>query len=181
MAGGLEASEILSGDVPGAVGLVAGVGIPTAVAASLLSRPRAARALARALENFHTRPTAQVLNQGRAQVQKALQGSKLGQGVMSAGKRVLQGAPAGVPAALRMEQFPARGSVTYAPPVAAEDEREQHAAGGKVGKRDYPAKRLSRIEKAVLRAQKAIAEETKPLMQMPDSTIAHALEIAKDK
>jgi hypothetical protein len=56
--------------------------------------------------------------------------------------------------------------------VAAED-REQHASGGTVG--------LSRMEKAVARAQKAIAEETKPLMEMPDQTIAHALEIAKDK
>jgi hypothetical protein len=73
-----------------------------------------------------------------------------------------------------------KGSVTYSP-VAAEDDREQRASGGKVGKRDYPAKKLSRMEKAVARAQKAIAEETKPLMEMPDAHIAHALEIAKDK
>jgi len=56
--------------------------------------------------------------------------------------------------------------------VAAED-REQHASGGTVG--------LSRMEKAVARAQKAIAEETKPLMDQPDHIVAHALEIAKDK
>jgi hypothetical protein len=66
-------------------------------------------------------------------------------------------------------------------PVAAEDDREQRASGGKVGKRDYPAKKLSRMEKAVARAQKAIAEETKPLMEMPDATIALALEHSKNK
>ena len=72
-----------------------------------------------------------------------------------------------------------RYSVNYAP-VSMQD-REQHASGGKVGTRDYPAKKLSRMEKAVARAQKAIAEETKPLMEMPDAHIARALEIAKDK
>jgi hypothetical protein len=60
------------------------------------------------------------------------------------------------------------------------DSREQRASGGKVGK-DYPAKKLNRMEKAVLRAQKAIAEETKPIMEMPDAQVAQALEIAKDK
>jgi hypothetical protein len=61
------------------------------------------------------------------------------------------------------------------------DDRKHRASGGKVGKRDYPAKPLSRMEKALSRAQNALAEETKPLMQMPDAQIAHALEIAKDK
>jgi hypothetical protein len=67
------------------------------------------------------------------------------------------------------------------PIAAADDEREAHAAGGKVGKRDYPAKRLTRMERAVKRAQEAIALETKPLMDRPDEQIARALEIAKDK
>jgi hypothetical protein len=67
------------------------------------------------------------------------------------------------------------------PIAAADDEREAHAAGGKVGKRDYPAKRLTRMERAVKRAQDAIAMETRPLMDRPDEQIARALEIAKDK
>jgi hypothetical protein len=60
-------------------------------------------------------------------------------------------------------------------------DRENRASGGKVDKRDYPAKRLTRMERALKRAQDALAEETKPIMQMPDSHVAHALEIAKDK
>ena len=66
-------------------------------------------------------------------------------------------------------------------PVMAEDheQREQRASGGAVGKRDYPAKRLTRMERAVKRAQDAISLETKPLMEQPDHLIAHALEISK--
>ena len=63
-------------------------------------------------------------------------------------------------------------------PVMAED-REQRASGGAVEKRDYPAKRLTRMERAVKRAQDAISLETKPLMDQPDHVIAHALEISK--
>jgi hypothetical protein len=37
------------------------------------------------------------------------------------------------------------------------------------------------MERALKRAQNALAEETKPIMQMPDQTIAHALEIAREK
>jgi hypothetical protein len=82
----------------------------------------------------------------------------------------------GAPATVGMATKPQFvGDVVFA------DDREQRASGGKVGKRDYPAKRLSRMEKAVLRAQKAIADETKPLINMPDAHVAHALEIAKDK
>ena len=77
---------------------------------------------------------------------------------------------AGVPQSVEFATKPQFG-LSYAP-IAAED-REQHASGGTVG--------LSRMEKAVARAQKAIAEETKPLMEIPDAQIAHALEIAKDK
>jgi hypothetical protein len=83
-----------------------------------------------------------------------------------------------IAAEARKQMAPKFGVSTM--PVTAED-REQRASGGKIGKRDYPAKPLSRMEKAVLRAQKAIAEETKPIMNMPDQTVAHALEIAKDK
>lgn len=63
-------------------------------------------------------------------------------------------------------------------PVMAED-REQRASGGAIGRKDYPAKRLTRMERAVKRAQDAISLETKPLMDQPDHVIAHALEISK--
>ena len=53
-----------------------------------------------------------------------------------------------------------------------EPEREQRAFGGKVGKRDYPAKKLSSLEKAARKAFKDIAEETKPIMSMPDEQVA---------
>jgi hypothetical protein len=56
--------------------------------------------------------------------------------------------------------------------------RNRRASGGKVGKRDYPAKRLTRLEKAAQRAHNEIAHETKPLLDQPDEQIAHALEIA---
>ena len=64
---------------------------------------------------------------------------------------------------------------------AAEPHRPQRASGGKLEKRDYPAKRLTRMERALKRAQDALAEETKPIMNLPDSTVAQALHIAKDK
>jgi hypothetical protein len=59
--------------------------------------------------------------------------------------------------------------------------REERASGGKVGNRDYPAKRLTRMEKALKRAQDAMSLETKSLMQIPDAQIAQALQVAKDK
>ena len=72
-----------------------------------------------------------------------------------------------------------KGAVSYAPITA--DDREERASGGRLGKGDYPAKRLSRMEKAVIRAQKAIAMETKPIMDQPDHVVARALEIAMNK
>ena len=57
--------------------------------------------------------------------------------------------------------------------------REERASGGKVGKRDYPAKRLNKIERAARRAQQEIALETTKLMERPDEQIAQALRIAK--
>lgn len=56
-----------------------------------------------------------------------------------------------------------------------EPEREQRASGGKVSKRDYPAKKLSSLEKAARKAFKDIAEETKPIMEMPDEHVADHL------
>ena len=55
--------------------------------------------------------------------------------------------------------------------------RQNRADGGKV----YPAKPLGRMERSLARAQKAIADETRPIMSMPDNTVAHALEIASTK
>lgn len=59
-------------------------------------------------------------------------------------------------------------------PYGASD-RQHRADGGKVG---YPAKPASRMERAVARAVKAIATETKPLMSAPDEQVAAALRIA---
>jgi hypothetical protein len=61
------------------------------------------------------------------------------------------------------------------------NKREERASGGKVGKRDYPARKLTRMEKSLKRAQDAIAMETKPLMKIEDSVIASALELASKK
>lgn len=68
-------------------------------------------------------------------------------------------------------------------PVFAEDyeDREERASGGRLSKRDYPAKRLTRVEKALKRAQQSIALETKPLLDHPDEHIAQALDIAMNK
>lgn len=69
---------------------------------------------------------------------------------------------------------------TPSAPVYAED-REERAAGGRLGNRDYPAKRLSRVERAAKRAMDSIALETKPLMDQPDQVIADALKLASQK
>lgn len=67
-------------------------------------------------------------------------------------------------------------------PVTAQDQdREERASGGRLGNRDYPAKRLSRVERAAKRAMDAIALETKPLMDQPDQVIADALKLASSK
>ena len=62
-----------------------------------------------------------------------------------------------------------------------EPSREERAVGGKVGKPDYPTKRLSRMERAAKRAREALALESKPLMDAPDEHIANALRIAENK
>jgi hypothetical protein len=62
-----------------------------------------------------------------------------------------------------------------------ENPRESRAAGGRLGNRDYPAKRLSRVERAAKRAMDAIALESKPLMDQPDQVIADALKLASQK
>ena len=54
-------------------------------------------------------------------------------------------------------------------------EREERKAGGRV----YPAKRLTLLEKAALKAHKELSESSKPLMDMPDEEIAHGLNMAQ--
>ena len=63
--------------------------------------------------------------------------------------------------------------------MVAEDKRQERASGGKVGSRDYPAKRLNKVERALKKAQDALALETESLMEKPDEQIAQALRIAK--
>lgn len=55
-------------------------------------------------------------------------------------------------------------------------ERPERAKGGRIGKPDYPAKRLTLAAK---RAHREIADESRPLMDMPDEHIAEALHRAK--
>lgn len=62
-----------------------------------------------------------------------------------------------------------------------ENPRNTRASGGRLGNRDYPAKRLSRVERAAKRAMDAIALESKPLMDQPDQVIADALKLAAQK
>jgi len=61
-------------------------------------------------------------------------------------------------------------------PSETRPKRDEYQRGGKVG---YPAKKLSPIEKAAAKAYNDIANETKPLMEMPDEQIAHALNMAR--
>jgi hypothetical protein len=98
------------------------------------------------------------------------------------------GSKSTLPSLNPMESIAGRTAATLAvmapynmPNEIVSEDRGEYASGGKVGKRDYPAKRLTRMEKAVKRAQQAIALETKPLMERPDEQIAKALEIASNK
>jgi len=61
----------------------------------------------------------------------------------------------------------------------AEEARPERATGGKVAKKDYPAKRLTRLERAARKAFNEIANETKPLMDLPDEQIVNALDQVK--
>jgi len=55
-------------------------------------------------------------------------------------------------------------------------DRPERAKGGRIGKGDYPAKRLTLAAK---KAHREISEESKSLMGLPDEHIAHALHMAK--
>ena len=60
---------------------------------------------------------------------------------------------------------------------AMDTDRTERKAGGRV----YPAKKLTLMEKAARKAFNDIANESKPLMDMPDEQIVNALRIAKDR
>lgn len=62
----------------------------------------------------------------------------------------------------------------YQPSETQKDQREEYAKGGKV----YPAKKMSHMERAAAKAFNDIANETRPLMDVPDEHIAHALGMA---
>lgn len=62
---------------------------------------------------------------------------------------------------------------------SVEEPRQERASGGRIGKRDYPAKKLSSLEKAARRALGGIAKDTTHIMDMPDEEVANALRMAK--
>ena len=62
----------------------------------------------------------------------------------------------------------------YQPSETRKEKRGEFAKGGKV----YPAKKMSHMERAAAKAFNDIANETKPLMDVPDEHIAHALGMA---
>jgi hypothetical protein len=61
------------------------------------------------------------------------------------------------------------------------EDRTERASGGRIDKRDYPAKKLTLMEKAARKAFNDLALESRPLMEMPDEAIVKALDMAKDK
>jgi len=73
-----------------------------------------------------------------------------------------------------------RGALQGRPVAAQDQDREERASGGRLGCRDYPAKRLTRVERAAKRAMDAIAMDTKPLLNQPDQVIVDALKLANN-
>lgn len=63
--------------------------------------------------------------------------------------------------------------------IKDEQPRRQLAHGGRVDKRDYPAKKATRLEKEARRAHREWSDELRPMMDMPDHVIATALRTAK--
>jgi len=59
------------------------------------------------------------------------------------------------------------------------EERSERASGGRVSKRDYPAKKASHIEKMAMRTHERFANELRPLMHAPDHVVAQALRLSK--
>jgi hypothetical protein len=71
----------------------------------------------------------------------------------------------------------ARGSVEFL--ERPQNDRAQRANGGRIGSRDYPAKKLSALDKAARRAHLDISRELEPVMGLPDDVVANALSLAK--
>lgn len=94
------------------------------------------------------------------------------------------GSRAAMPQAAPLPQLPTAktlGITGFAEPMFGAQQQEQpayRAAGGRVDRRDYPAKPLSKLEKAARRAHLDIAKELEPVMNMPDDAVANALSIA---
>jgi hypothetical protein len=72
-----------------------------------------------------------------------------------------------------------RRGLIAGPITKANADREERASGGRVFKRDYPAKRASHIEKLAMRTHEQLAHDLKPLMSVPDDVIAQALRMAR--
>jgi hypothetical protein len=58
-------------------------------------------------------------------------------------------------------------------------DRQSRAKGGRVDKRDYPAKKQSKLEKQADRTLRALGGAMTPLMDLPDHVVANALRVAK--
>lgn len=111
---------------------------------------------------------------------------KLTEGAVDRLQKIVAGGgrKSAIPSLSPMESAAARYATVpamVAPAMFPGEDRTMRADGGKVGNRDYPAKRLTRLEKALKRAQDAIALETKPIMNMQDEHVAAALRVAEKK
>jgi hypothetical protein len=72
-----------------------------------------------------------------------------------------------------------RRGLVAGPITKANADREERASGGRVFKRDYPAKQASHIERLATRTHEELAHDLKPLMSVPDDAIAQALRMAR--
>lgn len=151
----------------------AGALATTPFLAYLLTKPRVAAKIYKVLNDTKAVPSPSLLKSLADEVKKYSSG--VARKVQPPTEQEIR---TGVGSQVRRALTP-KGAISYAPITA--DDREERASGGRLGKGDYPAKRLSRMEKAVIRAQKAIAAETKPIMDQPDHVVARALEIAMNK
>jgi hypothetical protein len=104
-----------------------------------------------------------------ANLQKAIYNAKVGMAPAEIGEQRIRAAA--------QAYIDAVGKVTGEEQKS--EERTERKSGGRVDKRDYPAKRLNKLERAARRAFNEIAHETKPLMDVPDEHIVQALDQVK--
>jgi hypothetical protein len=83
------------------------------------------------------------------------------------------------PGSARAAQAAARLVYISQNAAKSSDKRKERASGGRVDKRDYPAKKASKLDKHAKMAKDAIGRELLPLMQVPDHVVAHALRLAR--